>query len=40
MANHKGSAGTMEIVGMKCIFRHSAEKHGICYAKFLGDGDS
>ena len=40
MANHKGSAGTMEIVGTKCIFRHSAEKHGIRYAKFLGDGDS
>ena len=40
MANHKGSAGAMEIVGTKRIFRHSIEKHGLRYVKFLGDGDS
>ena len=40
MANHKGSAGTMEIVGTKRIFRRSAEKHGLRYVKFLGDSDS
>ena len=40
MANHKGSAGAMEIVGTKRIFRRSVEKHGLRYVKFLGDGDS
>ena len=29
MSNHKGSAGAMEIVGMKRIFRRSVEKHGL-----------
>ena len=40
MANHKESAGSMEIVGTKRIFRCSVEKHGLRYVKFLGDGDS
>ena len=40
MANHKGSARAMEIVGTKRNFRHSIEKHGLRYVKFLGDGDS
>ena len=40
MANHKGSATVMEIIGMKRIFRHSIEKRGLRYVKFLGDGDS
>ena len=40
MTNHKGSAGTMEIVSTKRIFRCSVEKHGLRYVKFLGDGDS
>ena len=40
MANHKGSAGAIEIVGTKRIFRRSIEKHSLCYVKFLGDGDS
>ena len=39
MANHKGSATVMEIIGMKRIFRHSIEKRGLRYVKFLGDGD-
>ena len=40
MANHKGSAGAMEIIGTKRIFKRSVEKHGLRYVKFLGDGDS
>ena len=39
-ANHKGSAGAIEIVGTKRIFKRSVEKHGLRYVKFLGDGDS
>jgi len=30
----------MEVVGTKRIFQRSIEKHGLRYAKFLGDGDS
>ena len=40
MAKHKGSAGAMEIIGTKRIFKRSVEKHGLRYVKFLGDGDS
>ena len=40
MANHRGSAGAMEVVGTKRIFQRSIEKHGLRYVKFLGDGDS
>ena len=40
MANHKGSAGAMEIVGTKQILRRSIEKHGLRYVKFLGGSDS
>ena len=40
MANHKVSAGAMEIVGTKQIFRRSIEKHGLRYVKFLGGSDS
>ena len=40
MLNHIESAGAMEIVGTKQIFRRSIEKHGLCYVKFLGDSDS
>ena len=39
-ANHKGSAGAMEIVGTKRIFRRSIEKHSLRYVIFLGDSDS
>jgi len=40
MANHKGSAGAMEVVGTQRIFQRSIEKHGLRYVKFLGDGNS
>ena len=40
MANHKGSAGAMEVIGIKWIFQRSAEKHGLRYVKFVGDGES
>ena len=39
MTNHKWSARAMEIIGMKRIFRHSIEKHGLRYVKYLGDDD-
>ena len=40
MANHKGSAGAMEVIGIKWIFQRSTEKHGLRYVKFVGDGES
>ena len=40
LANNKGSAEAMEIVGTEQIFRRTMEKRGSRYVKFLGDGDS
>eukprot|EP00795_Rhopilema_esculentum_P007254 gene7254-12939_t len=39
-ANIHGSAAAMEPEGARRIFARSVQKHGICYTKFYGDGDS
>lgn len=38
--NHFGSAGNMEVEGMKQIFNRSEEFHGVRYTKYIGDGDT
>ncbi|GFY15363.1 uncharacterized protein TNCV_1571741 [Trichonephila clavipes] len=38
--NHSGSAGGMEVCGMKKIFFRSEQKHGLKYQRYIGDGDS
>lgn len=40
LATHQGSAGAMEVEGMKDIFRRSEDSHGVRYKFFIGDGDS
>lgn len=39
-ANHKGSAGKMEVDSVKEMFRRSLEIHQVRYAKYIGDGDT
>ena len=39
MVSHKRSAGAMKIAGTKQIFWFFIEKHGLHYAKFLGNSD-
>lgn len=38
--NHKGTAGGMEVEGMKKIFSRSERKHGARYVNYIGDGDT
>lgn len=38
--NHEGSSGKMEVDSVKEMFARSVEKHGVKYAKYIGDGDS
>lgn len=38
--NHEGSAGMMEVVGMKNIFQRSKSTRQVLYANYIGDGDS
>ncbi|GFT07310.1 uncharacterized protein TNCV_1417131 [Trichonephila clavipes] len=38
--DHSGSAGGMEVCGMQKIFFRSAQKHGLKYQRYIGDGDS
>ncbi|XP_011343323.1 uncharacterized protein LOC105282795 isoform X2 [Ooceraea biroi] len=38
--NHDGSAGKMEVDGMKEMFGTSVEKYGVRYVNYIGDGDS
>lgn len=40
MVNHQRSAGALEVVDAKIIFYRSIKKLGLCYVKFLPDGDS
>ncbi|GFW63428.1 uncharacterized protein TNCV_400941 [Trichonephila clavipes] len=37
--NHSGSAGGMEVCGMQKNFFRSAQKHGLKYQRYIGDGD-
>lgn len=39
-ANHKGSAGKMEVDAVIDIFQRSEELHGVKYVYYIGDGDS
>jgi len=39
-ANHKGSAGKMEVDAMKEMFAHSKELLGVQYEFYIGDGDT
>lgn len=39
-ANHKGSAGKMEVDAVTEMFAVSEEKYGIRYTNYIGDGDS
>ena len=39
-ANHEGSAGNMEVVGVERIFSRSIETRRLCYTDYYGDGDS
>ena len=39
-ANHKGSAGKMEVDAVTEMFAASEEKYGIRYKNYIGDGDS
>lgn len=38
--NHAGSAGKMEVIGMKRIFLLSEANRKLQYVKYLGDGDT
>lgn len=38
--NHIGSAGSMEVVGMKRMFSRSVRLYGLRYTFFIGDGDT
>ena len=38
--NHSGSAGSMEVEGMKKIFSRSLEKHSVRYVNYTGVGDT
>jgi hypothetical protein len=38
--NHEGISGGMEGGGVLNIFNLSLHTRGVCYAKYLGDGDS
>ena len=38
--NHTGSAGSMEVSGVKAIFQRSVEQFNMRYTTYLGDGDS
>jgi hypothetical protein len=38
--NHEGISGGMEGAGVLNIFNCSLHTEGICYTKYLGDGDS
>lgn len=38
--NHAGSAGKMEVIGMKRIFLRSEANRKLQYVKYLGDGDT
>lgn len=38
--NHTGSAGSMEVVGMKRMFERSVRLYHLRYTKFIGDGDT
>ena len=38
--NHKGSAGAMEVKGIKKIYSHSINERGLRYVRYLSDGDS
>ncbi|GBM73325.1 hypothetical protein AVEN_216071-1 [Araneus ventricosus] len=38
--NHFGSAGKMEVEGMKKIFRRSVAERGVRYLSYIGDGDA
>lgn len=38
--NHFGSAGSMEVEGMKQMFHRSEEKLGVRYTSYIGDGDT
>ncbi|KAL1512702.1 hypothetical protein ABEB36_002249 [Hypothenemus hampei] len=38
--NHKGSAGKMKVDAVKEMFTRSVVKHGVKYARYIGDGDS
>lgn len=38
--NHYGSAGKMEVDGMKRIFQRSEKERGTKYRQYIGDGDS
>ncbi|XP_011881176.1 PREDICTED: uncharacterized protein LOC105569367 [Vollenhovia emeryi] len=40
LANHKGSAGGMEVQGMLEIFARAEDLHGAKYKKYIGDGDT
>lgn len=39
-ANHKGSAGKMEVDAVIEMFKRSVEKYGVQYKNYIGDGDS
>ena len=38
--NHKGSAGAMEVKGIKQIYSRSINEHGLRFVRYLGDGDN
>lgn len=38
--NHFGSAGSMEVEGMKSIFSRSEALRGVRYTRYIGDGDT
>ena len=38
--NHTGSAGTIEVVGLKRIFHRSECLHNLRYTFYVGDGDT
>lgn len=39
-ANHSGSAGKMEVEGVKEMFTRSVEQYGVMYEFYIGDGDT
>ena len=38
--NHQGSSGSMEVTGVRSIFKRSVESRKLRYTTYLGDGDS